>query len=1131
MLQLTNITKVYSSGAEKVEALKDVNLEFRKNEFVSILGQSGCGKTTLLNIIGGLDRYTDGDLVINGKSTKTFKDSDWDTYRNHSIGFVFQSYNLIPHQSVLANVELALTLSGVSKSERRQRAISALESVGLADQINKKPTQMSGGQMQRVAIARALVNNPDILLADEPTGALDTKTSVQIMEILKEVAKDRLVIMVTHNPDLADEYSTRIVKLSDGLVIDDSNPYDSSAEIIEKETPVSAPKKEKKKNKKAEKKRRMSFGTALSLSMNNLFTKKGRTVMTSLAGSIGIIGIALILSLSNGIQLFINQVQEDTLSTYPLSIQKETQDMSALLSAMTNSSASTDYSDSGMIYVDDSLGTMMSAMTSTVENNLEAFKAHIDANRESLNEYVSDIQYTYDYNLQVFNTANGTVKVGMDVVFEHMGEAFSGMSEMMEMGGSSINVFSEMMDNQELLDQQYEVVAGNWPAKDAADEVVLVVNSNNQISKMTLYMLGILDPDNIEEEMQDLQNGKYNPEDLPPYTYEDILNMKFKLLTTSDFFEKNPDASKGYTVNGKQYSSWIDIREYPGYDQQEFVAENGRDVKIVGIVRPKVDATATSISGAVGYTKALTNYILEKNEDSEVINQQKETPTVNVLTGLKFERTVYTRENIQELIDKVDKATMDMFYAYMTNYITSSEDTSALLNVTRANINTMFMLIDEEQQAELLTKIITSASAQNSAGCDRVFTTISGMTGGIQVTAENITTLLPILNKMETMPLVIAMGVPGLTTLAGPDAVEDVVAQINNNHPEFSAPVTAQTLMMTMGTLPAEEQTEAYEKLVGSINDANDTMVAILCGMLSAQTGVEFTKDNLAQTLPTLTGPQAMMGMMALSGMPGFVDYADTDTMTEVYDEMNDLIMNLEVNDKIFSLLLYAMPDDMFVEMEETLYKMAPGIDATYDSVLETLDDAQKASPASVNFYAKDFASKEYVEKFIDDYNNSVEEKDQLQYSDIVGTMMSSVSTIIDVISYVLIAFVAISLVVSSIMIGIITNISVLERTKEIGILRAIGASKKDVSRVFNAETFIIGTCAGILGILITLLLCIPTNAIIQGLTGFSNVKAVLPAAAAFILIAISMGLTLIAGLIPSRSAAKKDPVEALRSE
>ena len=563
MLKLKNVTKHYVTGNSTVEALRGVSLEFRKSEFVSILGQSGCGKTTLLNIIGGLDRYTDGDLIINGKSTKTFKDSDWDSYRNHSIGFVFQSYNLIPHQSVLSNVELALTLSGVSKAERRRRATEALEKVGLGDQLNKKPNQMSGGQMQRVAIARALVNDPDILLADEPTGALDTATSVQIMDILKEISKERLIIMVTHNPELAETYSTRIIKLLDGLVIDDSNPYTSEPESTP-EPEILPEKKANKAKKDKMKKTSMSFFTAISLSLNNLATKKGRTIMTSFAGSIGIIGIALILALSTGINAFIAQVQEDTLSTYPLTIQKNTQDMSAMLEAMTNVSDSENYRDSGKIYVDDSLGTMMGAMTSTVENNLEAFKKHIEENYDSIEDFVSDIQYTYDYNLQVYS-ADGKVKVGMETVFEHMGDAFAGMSDLMEMGGGmGMNVFSEMINNQGLLDQQYEVIAGEWPKE--YNEVVLVVNSNNQISKMTLYMLGVLDPNEIDQEMEDLMSGNYESKEMEPFTYEDILNMRFKLLTTSKFFEKT---NKTYTVDdsGKTYNVWTDVREEFDFDQ------------------------------------------------------------------------------------------------------------------------------------------------------------------------------------------------------------------------------------------------------------------------------------------------------------------------------------------------------------------------------------------------------------------------------------------------------------------------------------------------------------------------------------------------------------------------------------
>ncbi len=1037
MLELKNIKKSYIVGDSTVEALKGVDIEFRKNEFVSILGPSGCGKTTLLNIIGGLDRYSDGDLIIRGKSTKTFKDADWDTYRNHSIGFVFQSYNLIPHQTVLANVELALTLSGVSKAERRKRATEALEQVGLGDQLHKRPSQMSGGQMQRVAIARALVNNPDILLADEPTGALDTTTSVQIMEILKEISKDRLIIMVTHNPELAETYSTRIIKVLDGLVIDDSDPYVSEKPVEAEIAP--APKKktraEKKADKKSKEKTSMSLWTALSLSFNNLRTKKGRTAMTSFAGSIGIIGIALILALSSGINAFIYQVQEDTLSTYPLTIQKSTQDMSAMLAAMTSVSDTENYRDSGMIYVDDSLGTMMGAMSSTVENNLEAFKVHVDENYDQIKDYVSDIQYTYDYNLQVY-TADGKVKVGMETIFAHMGDAFSGMSDLMDMSGGmnmGLDVFSEMINNQSILDQQYDVIAGNWPEE--YNEVVLVVNSNNQISKMTLYMIGVLDPNDIDAEMEDLMNGNYKPTEIPPFTYDDLLNLRFKLLTTSDFFAQN---GKTYTVddNDKEYPVWEDLREGFSFDQESFVTENGVEIKIAGIVRPKEGAAATSISGAIGYTKALTDYILEQNSKSEVINQQKETPNVNVLTGLAFERTKYTPETINQLIDKIDAATMDMFYAYMTN-----PEFSDRLQVTDAeSFVGMFMLLPADKQAEIFSIVLDAAAANpdNAQSLATLCNILSMSTGGITITPENFVRLLPILD-LNTQVLGALMGIPQ------------------------------------------------------------------------------------SEHMPV--------------AVPGLIQMAGEENMQGIYSALTESVKTMTVNKEIFTKLLSTLTadDPAFIELEETLYGMAPQIDATYESVLKTLDDAQKASPASINFFAKDFESKEMIEKFIADYNATAEadgrKEDVLEYSDLVGTLMSSITIIINAISYVLIAFVSVSLVVSSIMIGIITNISVLERTKEIGILRAIGASKRDVSRVFNAETMIIGFAAGILGILITIILCWPISAIIQALTGIESLRAFVPPVAAIILVLISVALTLIAGLIPARSAAKKDPVIALRTE
>ena len=1161
MLELLNIKKDYVTSSETVNALRGVDITFRDREFVSILGPSGCGKTTLLNLVGGLDRYTSGDLVINGRSTESFKDRDWDVYRNHRVGFIFQSYNLIPHQTVLANVELALTIAGISREERIARAKAALDKVGLSDQYNKRPNQLSGGQCQRVAIARALVNNPEILLADEPTGALDTATSVQIMELIREIAEERLVIMVTHNPELAEQYSTRIVRLLDGNVIEDTNPV-KDEEIAEynrieaekaaikaaeeaklaqdKKAARAAAKEAKKKKEKA----KMSFFTALSLSMRNLSTKKGRTVMTSFAGSIGIIGIALILALSTGINAFISQVQEDTLSAYPLTIQKHTQDMAAMFTAMTDVSNTDDYRDSGKIHVDDSLGTMMSAMSSTVENNLEKFKTHLDANYDELKDYVSDIQYTYAYNLQVFTT-DGKVKVGMENVLDHMGDAFSGMSDLMEMSGG-FNVFSEMINNEDLLNQQYDVIAGSWPQN--YDEVVLVVNSNNQISRTTLYMLGMLDPNEIEGEMEQLMSGTYKPKEMEPYTYDDILSIRFKLLTTSDFFQKT---DRTYTADGSdtQYSVWQDMREVPGFDQEKFISENGVELKIAGIIRPKEGATASSIAGAVGYSKGLTDYILAENAKSEVINQQKATPTVNVLTGLTFERTVYTKENIDELIAKVDAATMEMFYASVTNTIKNNEEFSALLNVNRANINTMFLLLSEEQQAAVLEKLIASAYANNPEKAEGVFKTVSLSTSGVEVTKDNIILLLPILNKMETMPLITAIGIPGLIELTGDEVLVEVIASINEKHPEFAAMggVTKDNIAMFMGRLPAEEQKEMYAKIVGGISEGNDTMLSFLCAMISAQAGETVTGENLAEKLPEVTAKllasgnemESMRAMMVvgltLGGVDGLADCADAETMESVYTEMNDMVLNLRVNDKIFSLLLVSLDDEQFAEMEEMLYGMAPQIDATYDSILKTLDDAEKASPASINFYAKDFESKDYIEEFIKEYNTAAEdggrEEDVIKYTDMVGALMSSVTIIVNAISYVLIAFVSISLVVSSIMIGIITNISVLERIKEIGILRAIGASKKDVSRVFNAETLIIGLMAGAIGILSTVILCIPITAIVQYLTGLDSIRAILPWQGAVALVIISMILTLIAGIIPSRSAAKKDPVVALRTE
>lgn len=895
MLELNDIKKDYVSGSTTVSALKGINLRFRDCEFVSILGQSGCGKTTMLNIIGGLDKYTSGDLKINGVSTKNYKDRDWDFYRNNSIGFVFQSYNLIPHQTVLSNVELALTLSGVSKAERKKRAIEALEKVGLGEQIHKKPNQMSGGQMQRVAIARALVNNPDILLADEPTGALDTETSIQIMELLKEISKDRLIIMVTHNPELAKDYSTRIVKLLDGVITDDSDPYlleDMEADIRAKEA-VKVKTSEKKIKKSGKKqKTSMSFFTALSLSFNNLMTKKTRTILTAFAGSIGIIGIAMILSISNGIQLYIDRVQRDTLSSYPITLQAEAIDISSMVSSMTGNSDSEEHEDKSKIYSNDIMGDMINTMVKEVKsNNLSEFKKYIENGSSDIKSYVSDIQYSYDVPLNIYmkDTSNGVEQLNPGTMFDSIyGEgatsASSSMSSGMGMGMfSNSSVWNQLLGNQQVLDEQYDVLAGHWPEN--FNEVVLVADKNNEVDDYTLYSLGLKDPEEVRTLFKKMMVGEsYETKKDISYTFDEILDTEFKLVMPTDMYKYND-------VTG----TWDDYSKDDKYMTN--VVNNGTDIKVCGIIRPNDDAVSTSLSSGIGYTAKLTEYIIEEVKNSEIAKAQLADTSVDVFTGVPFDN------------DRNTEITMDDVNAYMAT-------------------------LSPEESAQM-----------------------QAMTSGMS---------------------------------------DDQILQL------FSASLKARTT------------------------------------------------------------------------------------------------------------------------------------DATLDSNKSKLGITDLDTPSQIDIYATDFDSKEKVQNIIKDYNrlqqDDGKEENVINYTDYVGIMMSSVSTIINAISYVLIAFVAISLIVSSIMIGIITYISVLERTKEIGVLRSIGASKKDVSRIFNAETLIEGFVSGALGIVVTLLLCIPANALIKHLTDISNV-AQLPVAGGVILIIISMFFTFIAGLIPAKLAAKKDPVVALRSE
>lgn len=878
MLKLIDIVKVYDVGEMQVNALKGVSMEFRESEFVSILGQSGCGKTTLLNIIGGLDQYTSGDLIINGKSTKKFKDKDWDTYRNHRIGFVFQSYNLISHQNVLSNVELALTLSGVGKAERKRRAMEALEKVGLKDQAYKKPNQMSGGQMQRVAIARALVNNPDILLADEPTGALDSETSIQIMEILKEIAKDKLVIMVTHNPELAEQYSNRIIRLLDGEVISDTNPYTSEEEETAQEQKV-----------KSKEKTSMSFFTALSLSFNNLLTKKGRTFMTSFAGSIGIIGIALILALSSGVNLYIKNVESETLSSYPLTIESATMDMSSLMmSMMENSKNKTPHTEENTAFSNDVMMKMLETMSQeVVVNDLKSFKAFLEDDKNGFKELTSDIKYTYTTPMHIYktDTKSGVLKVNPSQVFDIIGfNEMMGISTDSSGGAGAVNpmstnmnVWQELMNNKELLESQYDIY-GKIPSK--YNEAVIIVDKNGEISDYALYTLGIKDPSELKGLMKDLASGKeITSKEQEKYSYDYLMSLKYKVLPTTDYYEFNEAENR-----------WVDKSSDNVFVKN--IIDNkdkGIDIEIVGVFKLKEDSNA-AISGLVGYHADLMLELIDMVNNSDVVKAQTEKADTDIFTGQKF----------------TPSGAFDP-----TKF--SQEELAGIIAIMPEDVQKQFALMPVEQQMSLLKSYISSSMS-------------------------------------------------------------------------------------------------------------------------------------------------------------------------------------------------------------------------SYDGNLEKLGVADVNDPFMINIYPTDFESKEIIVKKINDYNSGKEESDKIQYTDFISVMMSSVTTIIDSISYILIAFVAISLIVSSIMIGIITYISVLERTKEIGILRSIGASKKDISRVFNAETLIVGFVAGLIGIGITLLLIIPINIIIEAITDISGLAA-LPWAGAIILVVISMCLTLIAGLIPSRVAAKKDPVVALRTE
>ncbi len=1003
MLKLSNITKQYTLGGNTIEALRGVDLEFRENEFVSILGPSGCGKTTTLNIIGGLDRYTSGDLIINGRSTKDYKDGDWDAYRNHSIGFVFQSYNLISHQTVLSNVELALTLAGVSKKERRRRAVHALEKVGLGDQLNKVPSQMSGGQMQRVAIARALINDPDILLADEPTGALDSETSVQVMELLKEVARDRLVIMVTHNPELAQQYSTRIVTLKDGRVTGDTNPYHA-----EEQAPVLTG-----KQARADKKPSMSFLTALSLSLTNLRTKMGRTVLTAFAGSIGIIGIALILALSAGINDYINQVQEDTLTSYPLTIQAESTDMTAMMASLMGArrdqltGAAAEGQDPDRVYPSTVMYDMMDSMLNAkVEtNNLEAFKEYLDNGGGGIKD-MANIHYSYDFDFDIYaQDENGDIikcdvmTLMQDAMTAMYGGDYSSYFEQMGSMYSAMEVWEELLPGEDgaLIAPQvkadYQLLYGDWPQ--GHDEVILFVDGNNEISDLMLYALGLMPHDDMEQVMTSMSQGEPVEFGDVSWSYEDLCGLDFKLILPAEYYQHDP-ATDTYTDMSATAA---------GMDFLYNSGDTGIRLKVSGIARP-LEGGSGMLSGGIGYTSALTRFAIETTGDTEILKAQLDDPETDVISGLPFPKDTDVEPS-------------------------------------------------DRQKRQDIQDHLRTLSVQNKA---EAYIDLMGQP------------------SQEYVDGVVEQQMAGMTR----QAIEDMIV----------------------------------EQYAGEMGVDGDTVRGYIADMSDEDLFAK-VEEAIAQAVREqyAAGVAQQLGAMSQDQLAAMLDAAaDLDA--------SPLPMPVEPLEPWQFVYLY----DHYMPPTRS--------SSTYEDNLDLLGYTRLDAPSAISIYATTFAQKDKIADLIKEYNDSVEnEEDEIAYTDYVALLMSSITGIISGISYLLIAFVSISLVVSSIMIGIITNISVLERTKEIGILRAVGASKRDVSRVFNAETLIVGLAAGLLGILVSVAATFPINAIIHNLTGLDDLTAVLPAGAGAILVCISVALTVFAGLMPSRGAAKKDPVEALRSE
>lgn len=1190
MLQIKNIRKEYKTGELVQKALDGVSLNLRDNEFVAILGPSGSGKTTLLNIIGGLDRYDSGDLIINGISTKKYKERDWDSYRNHTIGFVFQSYNLIPHQTLLANVELALTISGISKAERKKRAQEALARVGLGEQVHKKPSQLSGGQMQRVAIARALVNNPDIVLADEPTGALDSETSIQVMELLQEVARDRLVVMVTHNPELAQQYATRIVNLRDGKIRSDTDPFEVDEKTL------------KEPEHKNMGKSSMSFLTALSLSFNNLRTKKARTLLTSFAGSIGIIGIASILALSTGVNTYIHSVEEETLSEYPLQIQSTGFNFASSMMMSAGGSGEAQ-EESGDVNVIQMVTDMFSTMGS---NDLEALKEYLDHGDSGIDQYVSAIEYSYDSVPQIYREDGDSIRqVNPDQSFSALGLGSGSSANSMMSSMMSTDVFYEMPENESLYKDQYEVMAGRWPEN--YNECVVVLTSSGGISDFMLYTLGLRDAMELDEMIQQFIDEEEvdTPDNIGSYTYEDILGTTFKVVNRADYYQYD-----------SQYQVWTDKTDNDEYMKE--LVKNGEELKVVGIVQPAEDANAVSLSTGIGYMKQLSRHVAEEAENSAIVQQQLQNPDVDVFTNEAFGEESGQRDLDMNSLFSVDEDAIQEAFGFDESALTegmsdafdfswamsadgSTLDLSGLMNMEdisrtlpempELNMQDIMSGIRLEVSAEELAQIASDLlqgyqgyAAQNPAadysGLGEDFLGYLQTDEAKQILSRNITEIIQssgtVTVSNEQLQQLVREVMAGYQQYAASNGYTDInrfdeylieylqTAQAQeilsrwaseNIKIEGNVSITAEQLEKLSAEMVAGYQQyaaanglpdptkiddyfmeymatpEAQQKLSQGIAGMVDTGGVAEKLSTALQSYMQTIMGSYSQTMAQAIETQVSSAMEQMMGqISQSMESSMQEAMSQLSGNMADAFtINTEALQNAFQM---NMTEE---ELGELLMSLAYREDASYDGNLQELGYVDFGQPNEISIYPSDFESKEQVLRILDNYNERMEEEgkeDQvITYTDIVGTMTSSVTDIIDIISYVLIAFVAISLVVSSIMIGVITYISVLERKKEIGILRAIGASKRNVSQVFNAETFIIGLCSGLIGIGLTLLLMIPGNALIHQLAGTTDINAILPVESAVILILFSVVLTILGGLIPSSKAAKNDPVMALRVE